>query len=100
MMYQEFEHDEESNYAWRELERFVDDFQLYVFISICRMDYVGTDTTDTTFYVQEVCNEISQLRQVWKDGKIRTFKDISENLYTKYLNHSVSLPDNATSCPL
>ena len=64
MMYQEFEHDEESNDAWRELERFVDDFQLYVFISICRMDNVETDTTDTTFYVQEVCNEISQLRQV------------------------------------
>ena len=64
------------------------------------MDYVRTDTTDTTLYVQDVCNDISQLRQVCNDGKGRTFTDTPEDLYQKYLNHSVSLPDNATSCPL
>ena len=71
-MYHAFEQNEESHDAWRELERFVDTFQLDVYISICQMDYVGTDTADTTFYVQEMYNEMFQLCQVWKDGKGRT----------------------------
>ena len=33
------------------------------------MDYIGTDTADTTFKIQEECNEISQLSQVYEDGK-------------------------------
>ena len=64
------------------------------------MDYVGTYTTDTTFYVQELCNEIYWLPQVWNDGKGRTFTDTPKYLYQKYLSHPVSLPENATSCPL
>ena len=64
------------------------------------MEYVCTDTSDTTFYVQEVFNEIPQLRQVWMDGKVRTLTDTPEDLYQKYLNHSVSLTENATSWPL
>ena len=64
------------------------------------MEYIGTDTADTTFYVQEVCNEISQLHQVWKDGKGRVFMDTPEDLYQKYLNQLVSLPDNATNWDL
>ena len=64
------------------------------------MDYVGTDTADTTVYVQEVYNKISQLRQVWKYGKGRMFTDTPEDLYQKYLNHSVILQDNASSWPL
>ena len=39
------------------------------------MNYVGTDTADTKFYVQEVWDDISQLRQVWKYGKGRKFTD-------------------------
>ena len=64
------------------------------------MDYVGTDTADTTLYVQDVCNEISHLHQVLKDGKGRTFTDTPEDLYQKYFNHSLILPYNATSWPL
>ena len=100
MMYQSFEQDEEAHDTRRELKQFVDDFQLYIFISICQMDYVGTDTADTTFYVQEVCNEISLLRHIWKDGKVRTFTDTPEYLSLKKFNNSVSLPDNATGWPL
>ena len=96
-MYHSFQQDEEAHNAHRELESFVDACQLDIFISICRMDYVGNDTANTTFYIQEVCNEMSQLRQVKKDGKGRTFMDNPEDFYQKYLNHSVSLPDNATS---
>ena len=47
-----------------------------------------------------MCNEISKLRQVWKDEKGRTLTDNPEYLYQKYLNHSVSIPDNATIWPL
>ena len=96
-MYHAFEQEEEDHEAQRELERFVYACQLDVYISVCWMDYVGTATADTTFYVQDVCNEISQLCQVWKDGKFSTFTDIPEGFYQKYLNHSVSLPENATS---
>ena len=59
MMYHTFEKYDEAHNALRELEQFVDACQLDVFIFVCRMEYVGTDTDDTTFYVQEVCNEIS-----------------------------------------
>ena len=83
-----------------ELEQFVHACQLDVFISLCRVDCIWTDTADTTFYVEEVCNKIYQLRQVCKDGKYRTFTDTLEDLYQKYLDRSVSLSDNATSWPL
>ena len=86
-MYHVLEQDEETYNVRRELERFVDACQLDVFIYVCCMDYVGTDTSDTTFYVQEVCNEISQLCQVWKDGKGRTYTDTPEDFYQKHLNH-------------
>ena len=82
------------------MQCFVDACKLNVFISVCQMDYVGTDTADTTFYVQEVCNDISLLRQVWKYGKGRTFTDTPDDLYQKYFNHSVSIPDNNTGWPL
>ena len=55
-----------------ELEQFVHACQLDVFISLCRVDCIWTDTADTTFYVQEMYNEMFQLCQVWKDGKGRT----------------------------
>ena len=82
-MYHAFEQDEEAHNARKQLQCFVDACKLNVFISVCQMDYVGTDTADTTFYIQDVCNEISQFRQVWKDGKVRTFTDNPEDLYQK-----------------
>ena len=44
-----FVQDEEDHYSWIYLERFIDACQLDVFISVCSMDYVGTDNSDTTF---------------------------------------------------
>ena len=79
------------------MERLVDACQIDVFISVYQMDYVGTDTANTTFYAEDVCNEIYQLRQVWKDVKGRKFMETPEDLYQIYLNYSVSLLDNATS---
>ena len=61
-MYHAFEQDKKSHYARRELERFVDACQLDFFIPVCLIDYVGTDTNENMFNVQEVCNEIYQLR--------------------------------------
>ena len=84
-MYHAFEKYEESHDARRELEQLVDSCQLDVFIYICRIDYVGTDTVDTVFYSQEVCNEISQLCQVFKYRKGRTFTDTPEDLYQNSL---------------
>ena len=95
-----FEQDEESHDAQRQLEIFADTCKLDVFIFVCRMEYVGTENADTMFYVQQLCNDISQLCQVWKDGKVRAFRDTPEDFYQKYLNQSVILPDNATSWTL
>ena len=99
-MYHAFEQDEEDNDAWRKLKQFVNACQLDIFISVCRMEYIGTDTADTTFYVQEVCNDIPQLPQVRKYGKGRTFTDTPDDLYQRHLNHEVILQYNATSWSL
>ena len=84
MMYHIFEQDEEAHASRRELERFFNVCQLDVFISVCCMDYISTDTADTTFYVQEVCNEISKLSQLWNYGKVRTFMNTTEYLYQMF----------------
>ena len=82
-----------------ELEQFVHACQLDVFISLCRVDCIWTDTADTTFYVEEVCNKIYQLRQVCKDGKYRTFTDTLEDLYQKYLDHDIEAVYKNASTP-
>ena len=58
-MYTAFGQDEESHDAQRDLDRFIDACHIDVFISICQMDYVGTDTAATTFYIQVICRLVS-----------------------------------------
>ena len=58
-MYHEFEENKKAHNARSKLERYVDACQIDVFISICQMDYVGTDTADTTFYIQVICRLVS-----------------------------------------
>ena len=75
----------------------MDECRLDIFITVCRMDYVGTNNYGITLYVQEVCNYIALFCQTWRDEKGCAIMDTPKDLYQKYLNFSVSLPSNATA---
>ena len=62
-IYHAFENDEGARHEKRAITRFIDKCRLDIFIAVYRMDYIGTDNDDITFYVQEFCNDISLLFQ-------------------------------------
>ena len=66
---------------------------------LCMLDYVGNDKIDPSLNVVEVCRQISGLKQVrMVDGRLLT--DTPDELFDKFNEISVSLPDNASTWTL
>ena len=99
-IYHDFENNGDARYAKRVITRFIDECCLDIFIAVCRMYYIVTNNDDINFYVQEVCNDIALLRHTCRYKKGRKMTETPEDLYQKYLNFLVSLPFNASDCPL
>ena len=67
-----------------------------MFIYLCRLNYVGHGMIDTSLNVQDVCHQISSIKQVRSNGgKVRA--DTPDELFDKFNILSVSLPDDATT---
>ena len=56
------------------------------------LDCVGSDKVDPTLNVQEVCRQISGLRQRYSDDNGRVYTDTPDKLFDKYISLSVNLP--------
>ena len=69
--------------------------RLGVYLHACRKCYVGSSNIDKNTNVQEVCREISGLRQEWKDKHGKLIVDDPEDLFTKFLSLAGNLPDSA-----
>ena len=63
---------------------------------LSRLNYVGNEKTDASLHVQEVCHQISAIKQVYHSGW-RTHTDTSDELFDKFSHESVSLPNAATT---
>ena len=61
----------------------------------CHKFYVGSSNIDKNTSAQEVCREISNLRQEWKDKHGKLIVDDYQELYTKLLSLAGNLPDSA-----
>ena len=89
----------DSSHLQRNLRQFSDRCKLDIFLHLCMLDYVGSDSIDISLNVQEVCRKISSLCQRYTvRGKIVT--DTPDELFDKFLVLSVSLPDDATTWPI
>ena len=60
----------------------------------CHKFYVGNSNIDKNASAQEVCREISVLRQEWKDKHVKLIIDDPDELFTKLL----SLIGNLLDC--
>ena len=58
--------------------------RLDVYLRACRKFYVGSSNINKNTSVQEVCREISDLRQEWKDKHGKLIVDNPEELFTKF----------------
>ena len=66
---------------------------------LCMLDYVGHDKIDPSLNVVEVYRKISELNQVQSvNGRLIT--DNPEELFDRFNEISVSLPDNASTWTL
>ena len=67
------------------------------FKASCRNDYVGDEgTSDPLLATQDICDKLSKLRQAYKVNN-RTVEDHPEDLFQKFLDISVGLPEDATN---
>ena len=74
--------------------------RLDVYLNACRKFYVGTTIVDRTTSMMEVCREISELRQEYKDSNGRMVADTPEELFMKVLALTGSLPECAQGWPI
>ena len=79
------------------------------FSELCRLDvylhvyykfYVGSSNIDKNTSAPEVCREISDLRQEWKDTHGKLIVDAPEELFTKFLSLADNLPDSVERWPI
>ena len=68
--------------------------RLDVYLRACRKFYVGSSNINKNTSTQEVCREISDLRQEWKDKHGKLIVDNPEELFTKFLSFAGNLPDS------
>ena len=73
---------------------------LDVYLRACRKFYVGSSNINKNTSAQEVCREISDLRQEWKDKHGKLIVDNPEELFTKFLSLAGNLPDSAKGWPI
>ena len=74
--------------------------RLNVYLHACRKFYVGGSNIDKNTSAQEVCREISDLRQEWKDKHGNLIVDDPEELFTNFLSLAGNLPDSAKGWPI
>ena len=73
--------------------------QLDIFMYLCMLDFVGHDKINPSLNLFEVCRKISELKQVQSvNGRLIT--DIPEELFDRFNEISVSLPENASTWTL
>ncbi len=76
------------------LTSFMEACKFDLFMQSCQVDYVGSVNVSRECHVREVCNNITKLKQVWKDENGKKQVDTPEELYQKFIKFAVSLPDN------
>ena len=69
--------------------------RLDIYRHACRKFNVGGSKIDQHTSAQEVCREISDLRQEWKDKHGKIIVDDSEESFTKFLSFAGNLPNSA-----
>ena len=74
--------------------------KLDVFLAMCRKYYVGHDSVDNSLSTQDVCRQISSLKQDYKDNHGRLLHDTPDNLFNKFLQLSSNLPESSRLWPL
>jgi len=74
---------------------FSDQCRLDVYMYACRKFYVGTAKVDKHTSIMEVYREISSLCQEYRDNHGKMITNTPEELFTKFLALSGSLPDCA-----
>ena len=79
---------------------FSEQCHLDIYLHAYRKFYVGSSNIDKNTSAQEVCREISDLRQEWKDKHGKLIVDDPEELFTKFLSLAGNLPDSAKGWPI
>lgn len=84
----------EGNWGQREdLNEFIEVCRFDIFMRSCQVDYVGSENISKESYVSEVCNNMSKLKQLWKDERGRDMVDTApEELFQKFVRFAVNLP--------
>ena len=71
-----------------------------VYLHACCKFYIGSSNIDKNTSAQEVCREISDIRQEWKDKYGKLIVDDPEELFTKFISLAGNLPDSAEGWPI
>ena len=66
---------------------------------LCMLDYVGSNKIDPTLNVQEVCRQISDLKQ-FRSVNDSVVTDTSDELFDKYISLAIDSPDSAAKWPI
>ncbi len=89
-----------KNRAWdgsEDLTVFIDLCRFDIFMKSCQIDYVGEENVSRESFVREVCNNITKLKQTWKDENGKETIDTPEDLFLKFLRFGSSLPDDTST---
>ena len=79
---------------------FSDQCRLDVYMYAFRKFYVWNAKVDKTTSMMELCQEISSLRQEYRDNHAKMITNTPEKLFTKFLALAGSLPDCARGWPI
>ena len=79
------------------LHRYADLCQFDVAMSLCRCDYVGSNNAiDSILAVQEVCKEVCNIQQEFREKNGKKNIRCPDEMFTKYLELTPSLPEDTT----
>ena len=78
------------------IQEYSDLCKLSIYMYLCRLNYVGNATVDTSLNTLEVCTEISSLRQVHCNNG-RVTHDTPDELFNKFSSLAVHLPNNSST---
>ena len=91
---------QDSTSIARRLYSFGEKCNLDVFLYMCRKYYVGHDSIDNLLSVQDVCRQISEIKQEWKNKNGILMQYSPDKLFDKFLRLSSSLPESARAWPV
>ena len=79
------------------LHRYADLCQFEVAMSLCRCDYVGSNSAiDSILAVQEVCKELCAVSQEYREKNGKKNIQCPDEIFTRYLELTPSLPDDTS----